>query len=215
MGMSDYFGSWMNVINPNILENTLKRVSATRFLPQKECVFNAFLKCDYNNLKVVFLGMDPYPQPGVATGVAFANSIDTQYDKISPSLKVIIESLKANYDDLPNGEFDITLDSWSRQGVLLLNSALTVYPNKPGSHALIWRPFISNLLNNLSERKKGLIFVLFGSQAESFEKHINSSYIIKCQHPSYFARKNMPFPYVFKQIDDMMIQNGMELIYWL
>lgn len=215
MEMNEYFGDWMNVIDSSLLNSTLCRLSGKQFLPEHDNVFLAFKKCDYHNLKAVFVGMDPYPQPGIATGVAFANRLNTPKDCVSPSLRVIIECLEDNYNDLPNGEFDVTLDSWSRQGILLLNSALTVAPNKPGSHALLWRPFISSLIHNLSERKNGLIFVLFGSQAESFEMYIDSPNVIKCQHPSFYARKNMKMPYIFRQIDDIMAKSGMDLIYWL
>lgn len=213
MEICDYFKDWMDVIDVNLLNSTLNRLSSVNFIPDRNVVFEAFRKCDYNNLKVLFLGMDPYPQKGVATGVAFANRKDTPYDKLSPSLKVIVDSLNKYYTDLPNGEFDYSLDSWSRQGVMLLNSALTVIENKPGSHALIWRPFISKLLNNLSVKKNRTIFVLFGKQASSFRRFIESDYVIETVHPSFCARNNELLPDIFSQIDSMM--NPYDLIYWL
>lgn len=213
MNIDEYFGRWMEVIDASILDSTLKRLENSTFLPDRSIVFDAFRKCRYENLKIVFLGMDPYPQKGVATGCAFANSKDTPYENLSPSLKVIVDSLNKYYDDLPNGEFDYSLDSWSRQGVLLLNSALTVIEGKPGSHALIWRPFISKFLYNLSVKKNGTIFVLFGKQASSFRRFIESDSIIETVHPSFCARNNELLPDIFSQIDSMM--NIYDLIYWL
>lgn len=213
MEISNYFKDWMNVIDISLLNSTLSRLSSVNFIPDRSIVFEAFRKCDYNNLKVLFLGMDPYPQKGVATGVAFANRKDTPYNKLSPSLKVIVDSLNKYYTDLPNGEFDYSLDSWSRQGVMLLNSALTVIENKPGSHALIWRPFISKLLNNLSIKKNRTIFVLFGKQASSFRRFIESDLVIETVHPSFCSRNNELLPDIFSQIDSMM--NPYDLIYWL
>lgn len=213
MEISDYFKDWMNVIDISLLNSTLSRLSSVNFIPDRSIVFEAFRKCDYNNLKVLFLGMDPYPQKSVATGVAFANRKDTPYNKLSPSLKVIVDSLNKYYTDLPNGEFDYSLDSWSRQGVMLLNSALTVIENKPGSHALIWRPFISKLLNNLSIKKNRTIFVLFGKQASSFRRFIESDLVIETVHPSFCSRNNELLPDIFSQIDSMM--NPYDLIYWL
>lgn len=214
MKIADYFNDWIGVIDENLLYQTLSKLNyQSNFLPEQNIVFEAFRKCSFDKLKIVFLGQDPYPQKGIATGVAFANKIDTPYDKLSPSLKVIVDSLNKYYNDLPNGEFDYSLDSWSKQGVLLLNSALTVIENKPGSHSLIWRPFISKLLNNISKSKKGTIFVLFGKQAASFRKFIESNLIIETIHPSFCARNNVLLPDVFSQIDSMMDKDN--LIYWL
>ena len=93
--------------------------------------------------------------------------------------------------------FDPTLESWAKQGILMINSALTVEMNKIGSHVMIWRNFISCLLKHLSQRETGLIYVLFGKQAQTFEPYINKQFntIINMEHPAYFARTHTKMPY--------------------
>ena len=135
MTEAEYFGDWYKCIDKEALAKVKKQLDIlykTKLVcPHYIDVFKAFKLCDYNNLSVVMLGMDPYPQKDVATGLAFANK-----DKVeSPSLKVIQDTLGYNINP--------TLESWARQGVLLLNSALTVEMNKVGSHIMMWRPFIS------------------------------------------------------------------------
>ena len=111
-----------------------KEYKTKKISPNKEDVFKVFNLCKYKDLKVVMLGQDPYPQPNVATGIMFGNK-DTL---VSPSLKVIKEALinpsKPNYNQC---YLDISLESWVQQGVLLLNSALTVEINNIGAHVMI------------------------------------------------------------------------------
>ena len=182
MTEAEYFGDWYKCIDKVALAKVKKQLDIlykTKLVcPHYIDVFKAFKLCDYNNLSVVILGMDPYPQKDVATGLAFANK-----DKVeSPSLKVIQDTLGYNINP--------TLESWARQGVLLLNSALTVEMNKVGSHTMLWRPFIAKLLKSLSEYNTAIIYVLFGRQAQTFKPYINSrfNHIIEIEHPAYFAR---------------------------
>ena len=202
MSEQEYFGDWFPLINLNYLNGVLERLGNERnFTPKHEDVFKVFTKCSFENLKVVMLGMDPYPQKGVATGIAFANKEGTPCDKYSPSLKVLYDSLIEYSQDLPKG-FDCTLESWCTQGVLPLNSALTTLINNPGSHYLIWYPFISSLLENISKLKPNTVFVLFGKQAKSFIPHLKDCNYIECVHPSYCARNNLILPDVFSKIDE-------------
>ena len=214
MSEKEYFGDWFPLINTNLLSRVLERLLNERNLtPKHEDVFKVFTKCDFNNLKVVMLGMDPYPQKGVATGIAFANKEGTPIGKYSPSLKVLYDSLIEYSQDLPN-DFDCTLESWCNQGVLLLNSALTTLINQPGSHYLIWHTFISNLLENISKFKPDTLFVLFGKQAQSFIPYLNECSYIECVHPSYCARNNLILPDVFSKIDDYLNSNNI-YIEWI
>ena len=119
-----------------------------------------------HDVKIVFLGQDPYPQKGVATGVLFGNKEGTT--ELSPSLEVIKEAA-INYETPhPPLKFDVTLESWAKQGILMINSALTCEMNKVGSHVMLWRPFMSKFLQNLSNSNTGLVYVLFGDQAQTF-----------------------------------------------
>ena len=148
----------------------------------------------------------PYPQKGVATGILFGNSKDTPEDKLSPSLDVIKEAA-INFE-IPHNciIFDPTLESWAKQGILMINSALTVEMNKVGSHVMLWRPFIASLLKNLSENETGIIYVLFGKQAQTFKPYINKhlNTVLEENHPAYFARTREAMPHtVFEQISKL------------
>ena len=192
MSLEEYFGDWIRVINQkelNTVIGTMNRIySSKKVCPAAENVFRAFDLCPYNELKVVFVGQDPYPQKDVATGILFGNRADVPEDELSPSLKVVKEAA-VNFE-IPHNSiiFDQTLESWARQGILMINSALTVEMNKVGSHTMLWRPFISSLLKNISETNPGLIYVLFGSQAGTFQPYIKTGTVIKVPHPAYNAR---------------------------
>lgn len=220
MAPQEYFGEWTKVIDLNELNTVLGKlnsISPESLCPHPRDVFRAFRLCPYKGLKAVFLGQDPYPQKDVAIGVLFGNAIDTPEDKLSPSLEVIKECC-INYE-LPHGpiSFDNTLESWAEQGILMINSALTCKVNEIGSHVMLWRKFISSLLKNLSYRETGILYVLFGKQAQTFEPYINSKYnhIIKVEHPAYFARANKKMPYdVFKDINNYLKNQYGETIQW-
>lgn len=192
MSLEEYFGDWIRVINQkelNIVIDAMNRLySSKKVCPAAENVFRAFDLCPYNELKVVFIGQDPYPQRDAATGILFGNKADVPEDELSPSLKVVKEAA-VNFE-VPHNSiiFDQTLESWARQGILMINSALTVEMNKVGSHTMLWRPFISSLLKNISETNPGLIYVLFGSQAGTFQPYIKTGTVIKVPHPAYNAR---------------------------
>lgn len=220
MTPQEYFGDWAKVIDFNELKivlNKLERLNPESLCPHPSDVFRAFKLCPYKELKIVFLGQDPYPQKGIATGILFGNSKETPEDKLSPSLEVIKECC-INYE-IPHGpiEFDNTLESWAKQGILMINSALTCKVNEIGSHVMMWRKFIATLLKNLSYRETGIIYVLFGKQAQTFEPYINCQYnhIIKIEHPAYFARSNKIMPYrVFTDINKLVKDQYGETIHW-
>lgn len=224
MDAKEFFGDWSKVIDFGILDNTLNalgRIMSTKEIgPAHTDLFKAFLCCPYNSLRVIVLAQDPYPQKGIATGIAFANSPETLPSKYSPSLKVLYDAVEKYCTfDLPFSTIDglfPTLDNWSKQGVLLLNSALSVEIGRPGSHALLWRPFIKSLLINLQNEKKDLVFVLMGSQAQSFQQYLlNPKNIVPCPHPASIARNGGEFPDIFKKIDDIMSAQGQDLIWWV
>lgn len=196
MTAEEYFGNWIKVIDKAELYRIMKWLKSIDFstiCPEPKNIFKVFKLCPYKELKVVILGQDVYPQPGIATGIPFGNKADTT---LSPSLEVIKEAC-INYE-IPHNiiEFDPTLESWVKQGVLMLNAALSCKVYEIGSHISIWRPFISKLITNISQLNNGLVWVLFGSVAQSFEPYIvGFQKIIKVQHPAYFARRNEIMPY--------------------
>lgn len=125
--------------------------------------------------------------------------------------------MSLDFDTMPFKSFDITLESWGKQGILLLNSALTCEMNNIGSHVMLWRPFVSKLLQNLSKIETGLIYVLFGTQAQTFEPYINPRLndIIKVNHPAYYARIGEPMPNdVWTKINSLLIGKYGTSIQW-
>lgn len=201
MTLDEYFGDWMKVIDRIELNNVIAKVGQEYrrkpLCPAQSDVFRAFELCPLKGLKIVMLFQDPYPQKGVATGLALANNNETLESELSPSLKVIKEAI-INFE-VPHNciIFDPTLESWAKQGILMINSALTVEMNKIGSHVMLWRPFIAKLLKNLSEYDTAIVYVLFGRQAQTFKPYINDrfNHIIEIEHPAYFARSGTKMPH--------------------
>lgn len=210
MTLEEYFGRWMGVIDKGELESVLSKLELEYkrkpICPAQSNVFKAFEVCPYDELKVVMLGQDPFPQKGVATGILFGNKEGTRDEDLSPSLQIIKEAA-INFE-IPHNciIFDPTLESWAKQGILMINSALTVEMNKVGSHVMLWRPFIASLLKNLSENETGIIYVLFGKQAQTFKPYINKQLntVLEENHPAYFARTGEAMPHtVFEQISKL------------
>jgi uracil-DNA glycosylase len=218
MTTAEVFNDWMKVINLPLLNQTLSRISPNNICPHKEDVFKAFKLCSLKDCKVVFIGQDPYPQKDVATGILFGNKETTKEEDLSPSLQVIKEA-SIDFTTTHNYpiHFDITLESWAKQGILMLNSALTVEMNKIGSHTQIWRPFISQFIKDLSTYGNYL-FVLFGQQAQTFEPYINKNYshIFKENHPAFYARSNKRMPSdIFYNINRYLkSQNEKEIVWY-
>lgn len=210
-------GDWDKVMNLPLLYNTLNSIQGN-ICPEKEDVFKAFRLCSLKDCKVVFLGQDPYPQRGVATGVLFGNKSTVKEEDLSPSLQIIKEAAidftkPHNYPI----EFDNTLESWAKQGILMINSALTVEVNKIGSHTNLWRPFISQFLKSLSVYQTNIVYVLFGSQAQTFVPYISKAHnhIIKENHPAFYARTNQRMPSdVFYEVNRYLKGQYNEEIVW-
>ena len=181
--------SWEEIFNnyPKIdeLNNLIEKIDekrlTTTIYPPKEQVFRVF-DLALEDIKVVILGQDPYHQKGQAHGLAFSVNYGI---KTPPSL---LNMYKELHDDLglyiPNNGF---LEKWAKQGVLLLNTSLTVRDSEANSHSKIgWQTFTDNVIKKLNEREKPIIFILWGNNAKAKEKFIDTSkhYILKGAHPS-------------------------------
>lgn len=199
MSLEEYFGDWLKVIDKNKLYSAINKINTTDFstlCPNYDNIFNCFTACKLYDLKVVILGMSPYPQLNKATGIAFGNKRETLDKDLSPSLQVIKESV-INYE-IPqkSGIFDPSFEDWEKQGVLMLNCALTCKVGLPSSHLGLWRPFISKLIYNMSRYMTACVYVLFGEEAKTFEPYISQyNYVIKEKHPSYYARNHKKLRY--------------------
>ena len=219
MTIDEYFGDWMKVLDRNEtmkIMGWLRTINKETLCPNIKDVFKAFKLCPYNKCRVIFVGQDPYPQRGVAQGVLFGNSSDTPENKLSPSLQVIKESV-INFE-IPHNliTFDPTLESWAKQGILMINSALTTEVGKIGVHMMKWRPFMIAFLKQMSMINPGIIYVLFGSQAQILEPYISkNNYVLKIEHPAYFARTNKKMPYhIWKDINKILYDLYGERIEW-
>lgn len=220
MTFEEYFGDWSIVIDKQEsikIIRWLNSISQEILCPSKKDIFKAFKLCSYKDCTQIWLGLDPYPQKGVATGVLFGNKEGTLENNLSPSLKIVKEAM-INYN-IPhyNIEFDNTMEFIANQGILLINSALTCEVNKVGSHSTIWKPFISKLLYNFSLNNPSTIFVLFGKQASSFKNNIvGKQHILECYHPSYYARMKDPMPKdIFLEINRLSKNlNGFNIKYF-
>ena len=214
MTVGEYFGDWSKVIDLKEADRILKKLSSSDVpvCPPLKDVFKAFRLCPLDSLRVCVIGMDPYPQKGVATGIAFGNSKDTPIESYSPSLGIIRESVIDFTRQHGITIFDPSLEKWEEQGVLLLNSALTCQLGRVGSHTLLWWPFMKSLLTNLSCYHTGVVYVLMGNQAQNLEPFINSrfNHIIRIRHPSWYARNKTRMPSdIWNEMNDILIgQNG-------
>ncbi|WP_185873206.1 uracil-DNA glycosylase [Blattabacterium cuenoti] len=155
--------------------------------PKKNDIFNSIKYCPFNTIKVVILGQDPYPNKGQADGLCFSvpNGIS-----FPPSLRNIFIEVKNcfNYKKFPtNG----SLIRWAKQGVLLLNSILTVRNGMPGSHKNRgWEIFTNKMIHIISLKKTHIVFLLWGKYAHEKEHIIcikNNHYVLKTSHPSPFS----------------------------
>ena len=156
--------------------------------PPKHNVFNALNICSFKNIKVVILGQDPYHGYGQAHGLAFSVK---QNIKTPPSLKNILKELTQDIKcDIPKKS---DLSNWAKQGVLLLNSVLTVREKKAVSHQKKgWEIFTNNIVRTISQEKQGIIFMLWGNYAKEKMHFIDDSkhYILTAAHPSPLSAYN-------------------------
>lgn len=183
-------GDWAEFLDPGqpeMLKNILNRVQYERkqhtIWPKEENVFRAF-SIYPGKVKVVILGQDPYHTKNQATGHAFACG-----SHLSPSLRVILGTVDRLY---PNDEPEYStlhLESWVDQGVLLLNTILTVRQGKPLSHeGLGWEKITKSIITNFGLCYPDVVFMLWGEYAQGYKKYlVNNRYLLDA-HPSYYAR---------------------------
>ena len=219
MTKEEYFGDWMTVLPIKEMQEAISKVNPIRdrICPDYKNIFKAFYKCPYRELRLVILGQDLYFQRNKVTGLAFANFNNTPENQLSPSLQVIKESI-INYE-IPHNliTFAPELEEWAEQGVLLLNTALTCEVNKPGSHSLLWRPFICQLIKNICDYNIGIVWLLLGNSSQSFKPYINKhQYIIEAKHASFCARNHEKLPYhIWYDINKILIRlNGYGITFY-
>lgn len=150
--------------------------------PVKNDIFNAFNNCDFDTLKVVLIGQDPYHGKGQANGLCFSVHDGIKHP---PSLVNILKELTINYNSLYPATGDLT--PWAQQGVLLLNATLTVEESKAGSHQKQgWELFTDAVIKQISDEKENIVFLLWGGYARKKVKLIDETKhcILETGHPS-------------------------------
>ncbi len=182
--------------------------------PKPQDVFKAFWLTPFSGVKVVILGQDPYHGPGQAHGLSFSVGESV---RVPPSLQNIYKEIQ---DDL-NIKKDFTignLESWAKQGVLLLNAILTVIANNPASHREKgWEDFTDTVIKTISDQKSNVVFILWGNFARSKKVLIDSSkhLILEAPHPSPFSAYSGFFGCKhFSKCNEYLLKHGKKEIYW-
>ena len=181
--------------------------------PKGSLIFNAFNTTPFDKVKVVILGQDPYHNPNQAMGLSFSVPDEMA---LPPSLKNIYKELKKDIGmEIPESG---NLTKWALQGVLLLNSVLTVRENEPASHSKIgWTIFTDAVIKHISEQKENVVFLLWGKYAQEKQVLIDETkhFVLKAAHPSPFsADKGFFGTNHFSRTNELLIKNGLDPIDW-
>ena len=210
--------SWPIFSNPqavslcdSILESVQKeRINHVIFPPQED-IFYAFKACPYEELKVIIIGQDPYHTPGCAHGLAFSVP---NGNLIPPSLRNIFKEL---YDDLGVVRVKSDLSDWAKQGILLLNSTLSVRSHHAHSHKdLGWEPWVKQLISSLNEYPTPILYILWGNHAQRFKSLLHPHHeIFMSAHPSPLSSHRGFFgSRPFSHINAFCVRNNYSIIDW-
>lgn len=195
-----------------IKDKVRKEYANKVIFPPAKKVFYALRETSYKDTRVVILGQDPYHGEGEANGLCFSVN---EGIKMPPSLNNIYKEL---YNDLGIARNSTDLSDWAKNGVLLLNSVLTVEKDKPASHKWIgWEEFTDSIIKKLNEKDEPVVFILWGNFAKSKAKYITNPkhLVISSSHPSPFSVNygffgSKPFSRTNKFLKD----NGLKEIEW-
>ena len=184
-----------------------------KIFPKEDLIFHAFNLCPFDQVKVVVLGQDPYPTKGHAHGLCF--SVDKAISTLPKSLNNIFKELHADVNVIKSHG---SLESWASQGVLLLNSILTVEEGKPESHkGFGWEKFTDEVLNQINTKLNPVVFLLWGKKAIEKKKYIDSKrhLVLESVHPSplsayrgFFGCRH------FSKTNTFLESHGMKAIRW-
>jgi uracil-DNA glycosylase len=219
--------NWHSILKTFIMSEDFEKVlkeletivnDGKRFTPPLKQVFRAFQECKFDDLNVIIVGQDPYPQIGVADGIAFScGNTKTKEASLRFIHKAIAETVYNNTKDPKELNPDLT--PVANQGVLLLNTSLTTEIGKIGRHFPIWEPFITFLLDMLNAQDKKFIFVFLGAKARQFEELIDEDkhVILRASHPAsaaYAHLKMWDCDDVFNKINNELIVQKKLPIIW-
>ncbi len=190
-----------------------KEYFSRKIYPPMNDIFNALKYTSYKNTKLVILGQEPYHGEGQAHGLCFSVQRGVPHP---PSLKNIFKELESEYGIKP--PVDGTLTSWSKQGVLLLNTTLTVRESSPASHkGHGWETLTDRIISLVNEKTSPVVYMLWGANARAKKALINNHghLILECAHPSPLSAYNGFFGCGhFKKANDFLSSNGIAEINW-
>jgi uracil-DNA glycosylase len=214
--------SWANALSEEFEKPYFSRLneevknaySEDEIWPKKDQIFTAFSKCPFNKVRLVILGQDPYPTPGHAHGLCF--SVQEDVNPFPKSLNNIFKEIETDLGISPPP--DGNLNRWAEQGVLLLNTILTVKAHKANSHKDFgWETFTNAVISKINIDLKGVIFILWGSQAQKKIDRIDQErhHVLKSVHPSplsayrgFFGCKH------FSKANELLISHDHQPINW-
>lgn len=181
--------------------------------PPGSLIFNAFNQCPFDEVKVVLIGQDPYHEPGQAHGLCFSVNDGVQFP---PSLRNIFQEISIDIGTPVPQSGNLT--RWAQQGVLLLNATLTVREHAAGSHQKRgWETFTDAVIKLISDRKQNVVFILWGSYAQSKSVLIDTTkhYVLKSAHPSPLSAYRGFFGnHHFTLTNDYLQKQGIKKIEW-
>ena len=201
----EYFKELMKFVSQEYKNKTI--------YPKQSDVFNAFRYTDFDNVKVVILGQDPYHGPNQAEGLSFSVRNDVLKP---PSLKNIFKELESDLK-IPFPEHN-SLKPWAKEGVLLLNAVLTVEEHNPTSHKNHgWETFTDDIIKIINNKKTPVVFILWGSYARNKKSLITNPihYVIESPHPSPFSAYSGFFgSKPFSKTNNFLKSKGLKEINW-
>ena len=181
--------------------------------PPANLVFNALMLCSFNAIKVVIIGQDPYHGRGQANGLSF--SVNDGIRK-PPSLQNIFKELQTDIEGFEIPESG-NLESWSKQGIVMLNAVLTVEEGKPGSHKSFgWELFTDAIIKLISDKKEHVVFLLWGNYAITKSQLIDSTkhMVLTAAHPSPLARGAFFGSKHFSKTNNYLATNKLKPVNW-
>lgn len=191
----------------------ISEYTTRRIYPPMEDIFNALRHTSYSDVRAVILGQDPYHGPGQAHGMCFSVKRGTPPP---PSLQNIFKEIKSDLGIDPPQHGELT--SWADNGVLLLNTVLTVREGQPNSHkGMGWEQFTDRIIQLLNERQQPMVFLLWGGNARSKARLITNPahLVLQCAHPSPLSAYNGFFGCRhFSKINEFLVSRGMKPIDW-
>lgn len=224
-GFTNGLGTWKEHLSDYVNSNKMKNIfnflkneySSKTIYPPKELIFNAFDKTTWDNLKVVVIGQDPYPNEGQGMGLSFSVNRGVAVPKSLVNIYKCLENDKnVTFKTPKHGD----LSKWAEQGVFLLNATLTVVAKAANSHQKIsgWADFTDNVIKKISDKKNEIVFLLWGNFAINKKKLIDDKrhHVIQEIHPSPLAASKGDFTksLQFSKINEYLEKIGKDPIDW-